>query len=380
MGSDATLDKIKRNLGFGYMRLPMQDGQVDIEETCRMVDAFLDAGFNYFDTAHGYLDGKSEQAIKSCLTDRYPRDQYILTNKLTDAYFKSEEDIRPFFESQLAICGVDYFDFYLMHSQNKKTYPHFKACRAYETAFALKSEGKARHVGISFHDTAEFLELILTEYPQIEVVQLQFNYLDYDDPTVQSRKCYEVCQKYGKPVFVMEPVKGGNLVKLPEAAAAELDALHGGSFANYAIRFAAGFPGIAMVLSGMSNMEQMRDNISFMRNFTPLNENEMAAIEKVRDVFHGMRLISCTACRYCVAGCPVHITIPDIFAAMNAKQLYHQDWNADFYYNTVHTAPGRKASDCVKCGRCENVCPQHLPIRQLLMDVAEEFEKPQDAE
>ena len=380
MGSDVTLDKIKGNLGFGYMRLPMQDDQVDMEETCRMVDAFLDAGFNYFDTAHGYLDGKSEQAIKSCLTDRYPRDQYILTNKLTDAYFKSEEDIRPFFESQLAICGVDYFDFYLMHSQNKKIYPHFKACRAYETAFALKSEGKVRHVGISFHDTADYLEQILTEYPQIEVVQLQFNYLDYDDPTVQSRKCYEVCRKHGKPVLVMEPVKGGNLVKLPEAAATELDALHGGSFANYAIRFAAGFPGIAMVLSGMSNMEQMRDNISFMRNFTPLNENEMAAIEKVRDVFHGMRLISCTACRYCVAGCPVHIAIPDIFAAMNAKQLYHQDWNADFYYNTVHTGPGRKASDCVKCGRCENVCPQHLPIRQLLMDVAEEFEQQRNAE
>ncbi len=373
------MDRIKGNFGFGYMRLPMQDGQVDIAETCRMVDAFLDAGFNYFDTAHGYLDGKSEQAIKSCLTDRYPRDRYVLTNKLTDAYFKCQADIRPFFESQLEICGVDYFDLYLMHSQNKKTYPHFKACQAYETAFALKAEGKVRHVGISFHDTADYLEQILTEYPQIEVVQLQFNYLDYDDPTVQSRKCYEVCRKHGKPVLVMEPVKGGNLVKLPEAAAAELEALHGGSFASYAIRFAAGFPGIAMVLSGMSNMEQMRDNIGFMRNFTPLNENEMAAIEKVRDIFRSMRLIACTACHYCVAGCPVHIAIPDIFAAMNAKQLYHQDWNADFYYNTVHTGPGRRASDCVKCGRCEDACPQHLPIRQLLMDVAEEFEKPQDA-
>lgn len=371
------MERIKRNFGFGYMRLPMQDGQVDTVETCRMVDTFLDAGFNYFDTAHGYLDGMSERALKTCLTSRYPRDRYVLTNKLTDAYFKSEAEIRPFFESQLDICGVDYFDFYLMHSQNKNTFHHFKECHAYETAFALKEEGKVRHVGISFHDTAEFLEQILTEYPQIEVVQLQFNYLDYDDPTVQSRKCYEVCQKYKKPVFVMEPVKGGNLVNLPEAAAAELEALHGGSPASYAIRFAASFPGVAMVLSGMSDMRQMRDNIGFMRNFTPLSEMEMTALEKVRDVFRGMRLISCTACRYCMAGCPVHIAIPDIFAAMNAKQLHH-DWNADYYYTQVHTAPGRKASDCVKCGRCENVCPQHLPIRQLLMDVAEEFEKQQN--
>lgn len=374
------MDRIKGNFGFGYMRLPMRDGQVDTEETCRMVDAFLQAGFNYFDTAHGYLDGKSEQAIKTCLTDRYPRDRYVLTNKLTDAYFKTQGDIRPFFESQLAICGVEYFDFYLMHSQNKKTYPHFKACQAYEAAFALKAEGKVRHVGISFHDTADYLEQILTEYPQIEVVQLQFNYLDYEDPTVQSRKCYEVCRKFGKPVLVMEPVKGGNLVKLPKAAATVLETLHGGSAASYAIRFAASFPGVAVVLSGMSDMAQMRDNIGFMQHFTPLNETELAAIDRVREIFHGMRLIPCTACRYCVAGCPAHIAIPDIFAAMNVKQLYHGDWNADFYYNTVHTAPGRRASDCVKCGRCENVCPQHLSIRQLLMDVAEEFEKPQGVE
>ena len=209
------MNRIKKNFGFGYMRLPMKNGEVDTAETCRMVDAFLEAGFNYFDTAHGYLDGKSELALKSCLTSRYPRDRYVLTNKLTDAYFKEEADIRPFFESQLAACGVDYFDFYLMHSQNRKTLPHFKRCRAYEAAFALKAEGKVRHVGISFHDKAEMLEQILTEYPQIEVVQIQFNYVDYDDPAVQSRKCYEVCRKFNKPVLVMEPVKGGNLVNLP---------------------------------------------------------------------------------------------------------------------------------------------------------------------
>ena len=206
------MEKIKKNLGFGFMRLPMQGEEVDLAQTQQMVDAFLAAGFNYFDTAHGYLDGRSETALKACLTSRYPREDYVLTNKLTANFFKTEADIRPFFESQLAACGVDDFDFYLMHAQSMKNFEHFKVCRAYETAFALKAEGKVRHVGISFHDTPEMLERILTEYPQIEVVQIQFNYADYDDPAVQSRACYEVCRKYGKPVIVMEPVKGGNLV------------------------------------------------------------------------------------------------------------------------------------------------------------------------
>ena len=237
------MDRIKKNFGFGCMRLPMIGEEVDIEQTKQMVDAFLDAGFNYFDTAHGYIQGKSEKALKTCLTRRYPREKYILTDKLTANYFKTEADIRPFFESQLEICGVEYFDFYLMHAQGLVNYDHFKECRAYETAFELKKEGKIRHVGISFHDRAEVLERILTEYPEIEVVQIQFNYVDYDDPAVQSRKCYEVCRKFNKPVIVMEPVKGGNLVNLPEVAKAVLEDLHGGSPASYAIRFVAGFPG-----------------------------------------------------------------------------------------------------------------------------------------
>ena len=368
------MNEIKKNFGFGCMRLPMKDGEVDITETNRMVDAFLDAGFNYFDTAHGYLQGKSEKALKACLTSRYPRDRYILTDKLTANFFKTEADIRPFFESQLEACGVDYFDFYLMHAQGAGNYPHFKECRAYETAFELKAEGKVRHVGISFHDRPEVLERILTDYPEIEVVQIQFNYVDYDDPAVQSRACYEVCVKHNKPVIVMEPVKGGNLVNLPDDAKAVLDELHGGSTASYALRFAAGFPGIMMVLSGMSDMEQMSDNISFMKNFKPLSEKELDAVEKVRNIFRGKHLIPCTSCRYCTDGCPKHISIPDLFASMNTKRLYN-DWNADYYYNVVLTAPGRKASDCVKCGRCEKVCPQHLPIRKLLEDVAKEFER-----
>ena len=370
------MDKVKKNFGFGCMRLPMNGDQVDIAETTRMVDEFLAQGFNYFDTAHGYIGGKSELALKECLTSRYPREAYSLTDKLTDSYFKTETDIRPFFESQLEACGVDYFDFYLMHSQNADNFKKFKACRAYETAFALKAEGRIRHVGLSFHDRAEVLDQILTEYPQIEVVQIQFNYLDYDDIAVQSRKCYEVCRKHGKPVLVMEPVKGGSLVNLPEDAKKVLDDLHGGSPASYAIRFAAGFPGMMMVLSGMSDLEQMKDNLSYMRDFKPLNETELAAVNKVKEIFHKMNMIPCTACRYCVEGCPKQISIPDLFAIMNIKQLHH-DWNADYYYEEVHTAPGRRASDCLKCGKCEKICPQHLPIRKLLEEIAKEFDKPE---
>lgn len=368
------MENIKKNFGFGCMRLPLKDGEIDLAETSRMVDYFLEQGFNYFDTAHGYLQGRSETALKACLTSRHPRDSYILTDKLTGSFFKTEADIRPFFQSQLEACGVDYFDFYLMHAQSAMFYQHFKKCRAYETAFALKAEGKIKHVGISFHDHAEVLEQILTDYPEIEVVQIQFNYVDYDDPAVQSRECYEVCRRHGKPVLVMEPVKGGNLVNLPEEARKVLDELHGGSPASYAIRFAAGFPGMMMVLSGMSSMEQMKDNLSCMKDFQPLNETELEAVKKVQSIFRGMNLIPCTACRYCTDGCPRQIAIPDLFAVMNTKQIHH-DWNADFYYNNVYTGAGRRASDCIQCGRCEKACPQHLPIRRLLTEIAAEFDK-----
>lgn len=370
------MDKIKKNFGFGCLRLPMKDGEVDKEQMCKMVDTFLEQGFNYFDTAHGYLDGKSELALCDCLTSRHERSEYILTNKLTNFYFKSEEEIRPFFESQLKACGVDYFDFYLMHAQSEEIFKYFKKCHAYEIALQLKEEGKIRHFGISFHDKAEALDQILTEYPQIEVVQIQFNYLDYEDPAVQSRKCYEVCRKHNKPVLIMEPVKGGNLVNLPEDAKKVLDDLHGGSPASYALRFATGFEGVLMVLSGMSNMEQMEDNISFMKDFQPLNEKEMEAVHKVADIFQQKHAIACTACHYCTAGCPKQISIPDLFACMNAKRVFN-DCNANYYYSNAYTVHNGKASDCIKCGKCEKACPQHLPIRDLLEDVAKEFETAQ---
>ena len=368
------MEGFDRKFGFGFMRLPMDGDQVDIPQTTQMVAEYLNTGFTYFDTAHGYLQGKSELALKSCLTSRYPRDRYVLTDKLTNFFFQSEADIRPFFQSQLEACGVDYFDFYLMHAQHEEKFAYFKMHRAYETAFALKAEGKIRHVGISFHDRAEVLDRILTEYPQIEVVQIQFNYVDYNDPAVQSRLCYEVCRKHNKPVIVMEPVKGGNLVNLPQQARDVLDALHGGSPASYAIRFAAGFPGIVMVLSGMSDLAQLRENVSLMQNFKPLNEQELAAIAQVQQIFRSMHLIPCTACRYCVDGCPKHIAIPDLFSLMNTWKLHHNH-NAIYYYDSVYTAPGSRASDCVRCGKCEAACPQHLPIRELLEQVAAELEQ-----
>ena len=367
-------EEVKKNFGFGCMRLPMQKGEVDKKQFNEMIDAFLSSGFNYFDTAHGYIKGKSEKALRECLVERYPRDKYILTNKLTETYIKKEADVRPFFESQLEICGVEYFDFYLMHAQSKTNYPLFKKCRAYEQAFELKKEGKIKHVGLSFHDDAEMLDRILSDYPEVEAVQIQLNYLDYEDASVQSRKCLEVCNKHNKPVIVMEPVKGGNLVKLPKGAKKYFEVLGNHSPASYAIRFAAGCKGVFMVLSGMSDMAQMNDNLSYMTNFKPLDEREMNAVQSVCATIKGLHLIPCTACRYCTDGCPQKISIPDLFACMNTKNLYH-DWNADYYYSSVHTRNGGKASACVECGKCEAACPQHLPIRKLLKTVATEFEK-----
>ncbi len=367
------MEKIKKNFGFGCMRLPMVGEEVDLAQTCQMVDLFLEKGFNYFDTAHGYIQGKSETALKACLTSRYPREAYVLTNKLSNNHFSKTEDIRPLFESQLEACGVDYFDFYLMHAQNETVYAKYQALHAYEEAMKLKEEGKFRHFGISFHSTPEVLEQILTDHPEVEVVQIQLNYTDFEDSSVQSRRCLEVCRKFGKPVIVMEPVKGGSLVNLPEAAQKIFDALGGGSNASYAIRFAASQEGVMMVLSGMGNMAMMTDNVSYMEHFQPLTQQEASAICQVRDIFQSLGTIPCTGCRYCTEVCPQGINIPALFSCLNNQKIF-ETWNTSFYYE-MHTKRGGKASDCLECGQCEAICPQHLNIRELLKDVAREFEK-----
>lgn len=276
-------NEVKKNFGFGCMRLPMNSEEVDYELTSKIVDYFIQQGFNYFDTAHGYLGGKSEIALKECLTSRYPRNQYILTNKLSTHHFNKQEEIFPLFESQLEACGVDYFDFYLMYAQSDEIYAKYKKLHAYDEASKLKEEGKIKHFGISFHDNADVLDMILTENPDIEVVQIQFNYVDYEDPAIQRKACYEVCRKHNKPVIVMEPVKGGNLVNLPKEAKAVYDKLGTMSYASYALRFVVGFDGMMMVLSGMSDMEQMKDNLSFMKDFQPSSLKEQEAVKQVPD-------------------------------------------------------------------------------------------------
>ena len=364
------MDKIKKNFGFGCMRMQMAGDEVDYEEFKKMIDAFLDAGFNYFDTAHGYISGKSETAIRDCLAARYPRERFVLTNKLTDAYFKTREDIRPLFQHQLAQCGVEYFDFYLMHAMNSSRFDFFQSCGAFDEVQQLKTEGKVRHMGISFHDKAAVLDRILTERPDIEVVQIQFNYLDYEDPAVESRKCYEVCRKHGKPVIVMEPVKGGKLAQMSEDALDIFRALGDASAASYALRFAAGHEGIMMVLSGMGNMDMVRDNLSVMSDFRPLDEKELEATQKVSKRLLEQNQVACTGCRYCVDGCPAGILIPELFDCLNAKRSF-RDPKAD---DTYRALTGGKASACIGCGQCEQACPQHLPIPQLMKLAVKIFE------
>ena len=363
---------LKGKFAFGCMRMQLDaDGNVDLDNFRAMVDCYLDAGFNYFDTAHVYYDGKSEIALREGLTSRYPRERYVLTNKMSDGCFRTEADILPYFQLQLEVCGVEYFDFYLLHSIHQGNYQKFLDCRAFEIAQELKAQGKVRHVGFSFHDSAEFLDRVLSEHPEIEVVQIQYNWLDLDDPNVQSQACMDVCKKHFKPVLVMEPIKGGGLVFLPDAVQAKLSALNEGSPAEIALRFVAEQEPVVMILSGMNNVEQMRENIAFMKDPKPLSEAAHRTIDEVRGMMRALPLVACTACRYCTDGCPMQINIPGVFRCINDKIKFPTKPGNPYGWET---RKGGKASDCIECGACEEICPQHLPIRALLKQAAEQFE------
>ncbi len=360
-------DEIKGKLGFGCMRLPMTGGEVDKNEFNRMIDAYIGAGFNYFDTAHGYIDGKSEIAIRDCLSARYKREDFVLANKLSDWYFEKEEEILPLFENQLKLCGVEYFDFYLFHALNKKTYLKHKECHSFGIVKKLKEEGKIKHIAMSFHDSAEVLDMILAEQPSVEAVQLQINYLDYDDPSVQSKACYDVAVRHGKKVIVMEPVKGGVLANLPDEATGVFSSFGDASQASYALRYAASYPEVFMVLSGMGNMDMIKDNIKSMKNFVPLSKEEVDATDLAREIIRRVKQVKCTGCSYCVEVCPKRIPIPTIFSVYNeflAAKISCEDAK-----NKILSFDNR-INKCEKCGKCEENCPQGIKIREELEKVS----------
>ncbi|MBR5540038.1 MAG: aldo/keto reductase [Clostridia bacterium] len=357
----APFEGVKGALGFGCMRFPKVGDEVDRAQVSDMIDAFMDAGFNYFDTSYIYLGGQSELILRECLTQRYERESFVLADKLSDWVFEKEEEVLPLFEKQLEQCGVDYFDVYFFHSITKSGYEKHLRCNTFEIVQKLKAEGKVRHIAMSFHDEPELLDRILTDHPCIEMVQLQINYLDYDDPTVQSKACYDVAVKHGKPVIVMEPIRGGLLATPPAQAAELLDAV-GGSYASIALRYAAGFDEVFMVLSGMSSVEMVRENVQTFAPFVPLSPQELAIVDRVRPIIRESRQIPCTKCNYCADVCPKRIAISDIFSAYNG----YLTARLSAAQAKEQLPAGASLKDCIGCGKCEEVCPQSIDIRKKL--------------
>ena len=359
-------------LGFGLMRLPEKDGVIDLEQVCRMADAYLDAGLTYFDTAYVYHSGNSEKIVKEALVKRHPRDSFTVATKLPAWCMKEEADGDRIFNEQLERCGVDYFDFYLLHSVeeggNGETYDRLNC---WEWAMAKKAAGQIRHFGFSFHGSPEYLEKLLDAHPEVEFVQIQLNYADWENPVVQSGRLYEILRSRGVPIVIMEPVKGGTLAKLtPELEARFKEVRPEASVASWALRFVASLPGVMTVLSGMSSPEQMADNIKTITHFEPLTDAEQAAVEDVRRTIMSAEQIGCTACRYCTDGCPMNIAIPDVFRAVNTMKLYHEEFRPKAFYRGLVGQGHGRAADCVACGQCEGVCPQHLPIIELLKNAS----------
>ena len=360
-------------LGFGLMRLPHKGLGTDVEQVKKMVDLFLDAGFTYFDTAFVYPG--SEAAIKKALVDRYPRDSYTLCPKI-NAFMMAptEKAAKKQFYTSLERTGAGYFDYYLLHALMENNYTKYDKFHLWDFVKELKENGLVKHFGFSYHAGPELLDKLLTEHPEVDFIQLQINYADWENPSVYSRANYEVARKHGKSITVMEPVKGGSLANPPKAVKELFKKYHPDmSYASWAIRFVASLDGIITVLSGMSNIEQMEDNLSYMKNFQPLNEEEQMIIQEAQRILGNSSTIPCTACHYCVEGCPKQIKIPDIFSAMNKQLGNGQMEEAKMAYRTV-AVEGHMASDCIGCKQCERACPQHLPITKYLKQGADMFE------
>lgn len=372
----------EKKLGFGLMRLPVKDrsnaADVDMEQVKQMVDLFMEKGFTYFDTAWMYNGFASENAAKEALVDRYPRESFTLATKLHAGFLDTLEDRDKIFNAQLAKTGAGYFDYYLLHGIEANMLPKYEEMDCFRWLSDKKDAGLVKHAGFSFHDSAEVLDEILTKHPEMEFVQLQINYLDWESRWVQSRACYEVAVKHGKPIIVMEPVKGGTLAKIPEdAEKLFLGYDNERSVPSWAIRFAASLPNVMVVLSGMSNISQMQDNLSYMEDFKPLSEDERNLCFRVADVINSQIAVPCTGCSYCAEGCPKKIAIPQYFSIYNEDMREHLDekgWTINFSNYDVLTHKFGKASDCIACGRCEGVCPQHLTIIDFLKKVATHYE------
>lgn len=361
-------------LGFGLMRLPKDDdGNIDLKQVQTMVDAYMQAGFNYFDTAYAYAG--SEAAIKETLVKRYPRNSFMLADKLPAWKITKQEDVETIFQTSLDLCGVDYFDFYLLHSVERPHYPTYLKYGCFDFLKEMKAQGKIKYIGFSYHDDAQFLDEILTIHPEIDFVQLQLNYLDWENGVIQSRKNYEVAKKHNKPIVVMEPIKGGTLASFPKEIEDIYKSYHpNASIASWALRYIASLEGVMTVLSGMSNEDQMNDNLETMKNFTPINQKEATLIKEVTQQILSFPTIPCTSCRYCETGCPMNIHIPDLFTAYNSAMTYGMDRRYIKYYDK-YTKNNNTASSCIGCGQCESVCPQHLSIIQLLQTVSQTFDK-----